>query len=86
MPYICVDLNLDEQLIHLSVAAHLVLYLYNDNSARTKFMPTQSYVDIMLMVKNVYFCVAKAKVNNPQDTFHIISLGTDRLEQFFGLV
>jgi hypothetical protein len=86
LPYICVDLNLDEQLIYLSTAAHLALYLYNDNLARTKFMPTQSYVDIMLMVKNVYFCVAKAKVDNPGGTFHIILLGTDRLEQFFGLV
>jgi hypothetical protein len=86
MPYICVDLNLDEQLIHLSAATHLALYLYNDNSARTKFMPTQSYVDIMLMVKNIYFCVAKVKVDNPQGTFYIIQLGTDRLEQFFGLV
>ena len=86
LPYICVDLNLDEQLIHLSTAAHLTLYLYNDNSARTKFMPTQSYINIMLMVKNIYFCIAKAKVDNPQGTFHLILLGTNRLEQFFGLV
>jgi hypothetical protein len=86
MPYICVDLDLDEQLIQLSTAAHLALYLYSNNSARTKFMPTQSYVDIMLMVKNVYFCIAKFKIDTPNGTFYIILLGTDRLELFFGLV
>src|SRR6202000_532106 len=37
-PYVCVDLNLDEQLIHLSTAAHLAFHLYRDNSARTRFM------------------------------------------------
>ena len=85
-PYICVDLNLDEQLIQLSTAAHLVLYLYSDNLACTKFMPTQSYVDIMLMVINIYFCIAKFKIDTPHGTFYIILLGTDRLELFFGLV
>ncbi|KAH8986494.1 hypothetical protein EDB92DRAFT_1949163 [Lactarius akahatsu] len=30
MPYVCVDLDLDEQLIHLSVAAHMALFLYRD--------------------------------------------------------
>lgn len=86
MPYICVDFNLDEQLIHLSTAAHLALYMFSDDSARTKFMPTQSYIDIMIMIKNVYFCVAKTKVDNPSGNFFIIQLGTDRLETFFGLV
>ena len=78
MPYICVDLNLDEQLIQLSTAVHLALYLFSDNLARTKFMPTQSYIDIMIMVKNVYFCVAKTKVDNPSGKLFIIQLGTDR--------
>lgn len=86
IPYICIDLNLDEQLIHLSTAAHLALFLYRDNMARTKFMPAQSYIDIMLMIKNVYFCVAKAKVDNPSGKFYIILLGTDRIEVFFGLI
>jgi hypothetical protein len=39
MPYICIDLNLDKRLIHLSTAAHMAMYLYTDNSACTKFMP-----------------------------------------------
>ena len=86
-PYIlCIHLNLDEQLIHLSTAAHLALYLYHDNSACTKFMPSQSYIDIMLMIKNVYFCIAKAKIDNPSGKFYIILLGTDRIEIFFGFI
>jgi len=84
MPYVCADLNLDEQLIHLSVAVHMAFFLYRDCSARTQFMPTQSYVDIMIMVKNMFYCVAKAKVDNPHGNFYPILLGTDRLEMFFG--
>ena len=85
-PYICVDLNLDEQLTHLSTAAHLAFYLYTDNGARTDFMPSQSYVDVMIMIKNAYFCVAKSKVDHPDGKFFLILLGTDKLEGFFGLI
>ena len=49
-------------------------------------MPSQSYTDIILMVKNAYFCVAKAKVDNPSGKFYLILLRTDRLETFFGLI
>lgn len=86
LPYVCIELNLDEQLIHLSTAAHLIFYLYRYNAAGTGFMPVQSYTDIIIMTKNAYFCVAKMKVDNPSGKFHIVSLGTDRLETFFGLV
>jgi hypothetical protein len=86
LPYVCIDLSLDEQLIHLSAAAHLLFYLYRYNSAGTSFMPAQSYTDIMIMTKNVFFCVAKEKVDNPSGKLYIITLGTDRLETFFGLV
>ena len=86
LPYVCIDLNLDEQLIHLSTAAHLMFYLYRHNSAGTSFIPAQSYTDIIIMIKNVFFCVAKTKVDNPNGKLYLISLGTDRLETFFGLV
>ncbi|KAN0139589.1 hypothetical protein V8E53_002618 [Lactarius tabidus] len=78
MPYIC--------LIHLSAAAHMAFFLYRDGFAHTQFMPMQSYVDIMIMVKNVFYCVAKAKVDNPHSNFYPILLGTDCLETFFGLI
>ena len=80
MPYICVDLLLSEQLIYLSAAAHLLVALFAEDQVGTKLMPTQLYVDPMIMIKNVYFCVAKAKVDNPNEPFYLILLGTDRLE------
>ncbi|TFK71092.1 hypothetical protein BDN72DRAFT_856481 [Pluteus cervinus] len=83
-PYICVDFTLSEQLEHLSAAAHLALILYR--SGRKAFLPTDLYVDVMLMIKNVYFCVAKAKVDNPTGSFWIVLLGTDRLEELFGIL
>ncbi|KAH9015472.1 hypothetical protein EDB84DRAFT_1582181, partial [Lactarius hengduanensis] len=86
LPYVCIDLNLNDQLIHLSAAAHLAFLLYRHNSASTRFMPRQSYLDIVLMIKNVYFCVAKMKVDNPSADFYLVLLGTDRLETFFGLI
>ena len=84
MPYIFVYLNLDEQLVHLSTTAHMVFYFYTDSGAKTDFMPSQSYVNIMIMIKNVYFCITKFKKDNPNGKFFIILLGTDRLEGFFG--
>ncbi len=86
LPYVCIDLTLDEQLVHLSTATHLAFACYWHNLAATSFMPSQSYTDIILMVKNVYFCVTKMKVNNPSGKFYLILLGTDCLKTFFGLI
>ncbi|KAJ7197097.1 hypothetical protein C8J57DRAFT_1455782 [Mycena rebaudengoi] len=83
-PYICVDFSLSEQLEHLSAAAHLALVLFRTEGKH--FMASLLYTDIMLIIKNVYFCVAKAKVDDPLGKFWLILLGTDRLEQLFGLV
>ncbi|KDR66334.1 hypothetical protein GALMADRAFT_80973, partial [Galerina marginata CBS 339.88] len=83
-PYVCIDLSLSEQLKHLSAAAHLYLLLFRHSGKN--FIPTNLYVDLMIMIKNVYFCVAKAKVDNPQGSFWIILLGTDRLEELFGIL
>lgn len=38
------------------------------------------------MIKNTFFCVKKVKVDNPANNFYLISLGTDHLETFFGLI
>ncbi|EDR03397.1 uncharacterized protein LACBIDRAFT_307198 [Laccaria bicolor S238N-H82] len=86
MPYICIDLTLTRQLTHLSVAAHILMALWSNDKAGTKLMLTQLYVDIMIMIKNVYFCVAKAKVDSPTGKFYLILLGTDRLETLFGIL
>ena len=83
-PYLCVDLSLSEQLEHLSAAAHLALTLYK-NGGKT-FLPTELFIDVMLMIKNTYFCVAKVMADNPDGCCWIILLGTDRLEELFGIL
>ncbi|KAJ7671994.1 hypothetical protein B0H17DRAFT_1335340 [Mycena rosella] len=83
-PYLCVDLTPSEQLEHLSAAAHIALLLYRDG--QKKALPTLLFIDIMIMIKNAYFCVAKAKVDDPTGKFWLILLGTDRLEELFGIL
>ncbi|KZV81456.1 hypothetical protein EXIGLDRAFT_576034, partial [Exidia glandulosa HHB12029] len=71
-PFTTVQYSLREQLHSLSTAAHLLLALYSHG--RGSAMPVQLYTDVMLMIKNVYFCVAKAKIDDPDGTFFIILL------------
>ncbi|KAG8913026.1 hypothetical protein FRC02_005698 [Tulasnella sp. 418] len=77
IPYIDVSLSISQQLQHLSAAAHLTLALYTHNSTATSAMPVQLYFDIMMMIKNTYFCVAKTKIDDPDGSFWLIQLGTD---------
>ena len=45
-----------------------------------------TFKDIILLVQNAYFCVAKAKIRTPDGNFYLILNGTDRLELTFGIV
>ncbi len=83
-PYICVDLSLSEQLKYLSAAAHLNLVLFR--ASKKDFFPTLLFSDIMIMIKNAFFCVAKVKVDDPDGVFYLILLGTDGLEKLFGIL
>ncbi|KAF8990681.1 hypothetical protein BDQ17DRAFT_1393099 [Cyathus striatus] len=83
-PYLCVDLSLSEQIKHRSAATHLSLALYKQ--AGKEFLPMNLYIDIMIMIKNIVFCITKAKVDNPNGEFWIILLGTDHLEELFGIL
>jgi hypothetical protein len=83
-PFLCVDLSLSEQLEHLSAAAHLALVLYNLKGL--EFIPTNLFLDLLIMIKNVFFCVAKSKIDYHDGLFWIILLGTDRLEIIFGIL
>ncbi|KAF8188597.1 hypothetical protein K438DRAFT_2146607, partial [Mycena galopus ATCC 62051] len=85
-PYVRIDLSLHQQLVHLGAAAHILLVLYSDEDAGTAFMANQTYVNLMIMIKNAFFCVAKAKIDIPDGEFLLILLGTDRLEVLFGLI
>jgi hypothetical protein len=82
VPYLCVDLSLSEQLEHLSASAHLTMMFYEIDG--TECLLNLLYIDLMIMIKNVFFCVAMAKVDNPEGSFWIILLGTDCLEEIFG--
>ena len=82
--YLDVNLSLNDQLSHLSTAAHLILAIYNQDKGN--FIPVQTCFDVMSMIKNVFFSVAKTQVDNPDGLFWIILLGTDGLEKVFGKV
>lgn len=83
-PYLCIDLSLSEQVEHLSTAAHMFLALYSKSGK--DFIPTELYLDIAHLLKNIIFCLAKAKNNTPDAKFYIILLGMDRLEELFGIL
>ncbi|KAF4615995.1 hypothetical protein D9613_011212 [Agrocybe pediades] len=82
--YMDVSLSLNEQLVQLSTAAHLILAIYHTDKGN--FIPVQTYFDVMSMIKNAYFCVAKAQTDDPDGEFWLILLGTDGLEKVFGQV
>ena len=82
--YLDISLSLNDQLAHLSTAAHLILAMYNKDKGN--FIPVQTCFDVMSMIKNVYFSVAKTQIDNPAGSFWIILLGTDGLEKVFGKV
>lgn len=86
LPYVCVEMSLSEQLACLSTVAHMLLVMTHEDKAGTKLMPSQLYIDLMIMIKNAYFCMVKAKVDNPTEKFFLILLGTDRLEDIFGIL
>lgn len=82
--YLDVNLSLHTQLVYLSAAAHIILSLYSCDKGG--FIPIQMFFDVMSMIKNIYFCVAKTQRDNPNGVFYIILLGTDGLEKIFGKV
>ncbi|KAF8812761.1 hypothetical protein BYT27DRAFT_7027459, partial [Phlegmacium glaucopus] len=51
--------------------------------AGKEFIPTNLYIDLMIMIKNILFCVAKAKIDDPDGEFWLILLGTDQLKEIF---
>jgi hypothetical protein len=86
MLYINIMLSLPEQLEYLSAGIHLAMDLYIHSRSGGSFMPNQLFSDIAIMVKNVYFCMAKALLDDPNGEFYIMLLGTDRLEISFAIL
>lgn len=82
--YTDIHLSLSEQLEHLSALAHKAMALYT--RFKGNFIPVQLYFDMVSIIKAAYFSVAKAQVANPGSKFWLILLGTDALENVFGIV
>ncbi|KAE9394518.1 hypothetical protein BT96DRAFT_943084 [Gymnopus androsaceus JB14] len=82
--YLDVDALLSKQLACLSTAAHLILALYNESKGG--FIPVQLYFNVMSMIKNAYFCIAKTQRDNPLGCLWLILLGANGLEKVFGMV
>ena len=82
--YTNISMSLHQQLVHPPSAAHLILAFYAKEMGGP--MPSQLYFDLMTMVKNAYFCVAKTQIDSPDGSFWIILLGSDPLEALFGKV
>jgi len=83
-PYLCVNLSLSEQVSYISAAAHLALALFK--LAGKEFILTNLYIDLIIMIKNILFCLAKAKVDNPNRQFWVILCVTNRLEELFRIL
>ena len=49
-------------------------------------MSSQLCINLMIMIKNAYFCVAKAKVDDLIGKIFLILLGTNWLEDIFGIL
>jgi len=82
-PFTTVTMTLSDQLILLSKYAHAAFAVYSKHS--TDFMTSALYADSQAIVKDIYFCVAKQKLLDPQANFYIMHCGTDRLETDFCL-
>ncbi|KAJ7429017.1 hypothetical protein B0H11DRAFT_1946378 [Mycena galericulata] len=63
---------------------HLMLALYHKEAGR--FVPSQTYFDFMTAGKNLFFCVAKTQLDDPDGKFWIIQPGSDPVEKSFGQV
>jgi len=59
----------------LNTTAHLSLILYR--LAGKEFLLTNLYIDLMIMIKNAIFSIAKAVIDNPKGEFWLILLGTN---------
>ena len=81
LPFITLDMPLDQQIISLVKYAHLICacWIRHGNS----FMSGALYADGQAIVKNIIFSLAKQQILDEARDFHIILDGTDRLEQVF---
>ncbi|KAH8922467.1 hypothetical protein BT69DRAFT_1185899, partial [Atractiella rhizophila] len=84
IPFISMNMDLSTQLENLATAALKMLVCYRVNGGN--FLPWQLYHDFVTTVKAAFLIVARIKATNPQFRFFLFQLGTDLLEQAFGII
>jgi hypothetical protein len=75
------SLSLSEALSDLSKFAHLVCYFYRMHGS--SFLSNQLYGDLQTIIKAAFFCVAWQQNLDPEQTFYLYQIGSDRLEEMF---
>ncbi|KAJ7088238.1 hypothetical protein C8R43DRAFT_908771 [Mycena crocata] len=78
------DLSLSDALKDLSKFAHLAFVFYRMHGS--SFLSNQLYADLQALVKAAFFCVAQQQNLDPEATFYLYQLGSDRLEAMFAEV
>ncbi|EUC53531.1 hypothetical protein RSOL_009280, partial [Rhizoctonia solani AG-3 Rhs1AP] len=76
-------MSLSQQVVCLAKCAFLLFALFRLDG--TRFITTQLYYDIQTTIKTAIFSIAKAQILDPMQPFYLIHLGTDRLENLFGI-
>jgi hypothetical protein len=79
--YTDLSLSLSDQMSLLAKYALMGAWFYRRDT--TRFLPNQLYIDSMTCIKNAYICLAKQKILDPRESFFLILLGTDCVEQLF---
>ncbi|CUA75348.1 hypothetical protein RSOLAG22IIIB_05853 [Rhizoctonia solani] len=82
-PYTTPSMSLSRQVVCLAKCAFLLFALFRLDG--TRFITSQLYYDIQTTVKTAVFSIAKAQILDPMQPFYLIQLGTDRLENLFGI-
>ncbi|CUA75805.1 hypothetical protein RSOLAG22IIIB_06086 [Rhizoctonia solani] len=82
-PYTVPSMSLLQQVIYLAKCAFILFALFRLDG--TRFITGQLYYDIQTTIKTAMFSIAKMQVLAPREPFYLIQLGTDRLENLFGI-
>jgi hypothetical protein len=65
---------------------HLAPALHVHSDVKSHFLPSVLFINIGIIIKNVFFYVAKPKMDHPINPFYIVLLETDQLESLFAFL
>ena len=82
LPFIDIEMTLENQLVSLIKFAHLAAFLQVQHGSSC--LTGALYSDTQAVVKNIIFTIARLKLISPELEFFILLEGTERLEMLFG--